>query len=67
VLLQNIEEAGQQFLNNAPDHEVASLLGPVSDVSDAEVPARGCESSDCAVNAAHGSTSTPLTCGARDR
>ena len=46
---------------------VASLLGPVSDVSDAEVPARGCESSDCAVNAAHGSTSTPLTCGARDR
>ena len=36
-VLQDIEKAGQRYLNNSPDHELANLLGPGSDISDAEV------------------------------
>jgi hypothetical protein len=39
-VLQDIEKAGQRYLNDSPDHELANLLGPVSDISDAEVPLR---------------------------
>lgn len=39
-VLQDIEKAGQRFLKNSPDHELDNLLGPVSDISDAEVPLR---------------------------